>query len=85
VMAKLRARANEEFTWLTQDKGAGAFDPMIVEGIPFIEIVKIAKDLDVDLIAMGMHKTGQPVDEILVGSTASKVLRASPCPVVCVP
>jgi universal stress protein A len=85
IIAKLRVKADEEFGWLAQEKGAAAFDPMIVEGIPFIEIVKIAKDLDVDLIAMGMHKASPRVDEILFGSTAGKVLRASPCPVLCVP
>ncbi len=85
VSAKLRQRATEEFAWLTQDKGAQRFDTMLVEGIPFVEIVKIAKDLDVDMIAMGMHRTSFRVDEILFGGTAEKVLRASHCPVLCVP
>lgn len=85
VLTRLRARAGEEFGWLTQEKGADAFDPMIVEGIPFVEIVKIAKDLDVDLIAMGTHRAGARFDELLFGGTAEKVLRAAPCPVLCVP
>jgi nucleotide-binding universal stress UspA family protein len=85
VIAKLRARASEEFAWLTQEKGGKAFDPMIVEGIPFVEIVKIAKDLEVDMILMGTHQTTARLDELLFGSTAEKVLRACPCPVVCVP
>ncbi len=85
IVAKLRARAGEEFGWLTQDKGADRFDPMIVEGVPFIEIVKIAKDLDADLLLMGSHHTGARLDELLFGSTAEKVLRACPCPVLCVP
>jgi nucleotide-binding universal stress UspA family protein len=85
VIAKLRARATEEFAWLTQEKGADAFDPMIVEGIPFVEIVKVAKDLEVDMILMGTHQTTVRLDELLFGSTAEKVLRACPCPIVCVP
>ena len=85
VIAKLKARASEEFAWLTQEKGADAFDPMIVEGVPFVEIVKIAKDLEVDMILMGTHQTNVRLDELLFGSTAEKVLRACPCPVVCVP
>ena len=85
AIAKLRARANEEFAWLAQENGAEAFDPMIVEGIPFVEIIKIAKDLDVDIIAMGMHRSDSRVNELLLGSTAEKVLRASGCPVLCVP
>ncbi len=85
VIAKLRARANEEFGWLAQEKGGNAFDPMIVEGVPFVEIVKIAKDLEVDMILMGSHRAGVQLDELLFGSTAEKVLRACPCPVLCVP
>jgi nucleotide-binding universal stress UspA family protein len=85
IVAKLRARAGEEFGWLAQDKGARRFDPMIVEGVPFVEIVKIAKDLEADLLLMGSHHSGTRLDELLFGSTAEKVLRACPCPVLCVP
>ncbi|MFI5395075.1 MAG: universal stress protein [Candidatus Binatia bacterium] len=85
VVAKLRTRATEEFAWLVQEKGPEAFDTMTVEGLPFVEIIKIAKDLDVDMIVMGMHKANFRVDEILFGSTAEKVLRTSHCPVLCVP
>jgi nucleotide-binding universal stress UspA family protein len=84
VIARLRQRATEECAWLAQEKGTGAFETMIVEGIPFVEIIKIAKDLEVDLIVMGLHRAKR-VDEILSSSTAEKVLRASHCPVLCVP
>ena len=85
VITKLRARAAEEFGWVVQEKGGSRFDTMVVEGIPFVEIVKVAKDLDVDMIVMGMHRTKFRVDEILFGGTAEKVLRGSHCPVLCVP
>lgn len=85
VVAKLRARAEEEFGWLAQEKGAGAFAPMIVEGNPFVEIVKIANDLEVDLIVMGTRRLAARLEEVLFGNTAEKVLRASACPVLCVP
>ena len=85
IIAKLRARANEEFGWLTQEKGAERFDPMIVEGVPFVEIIKLTKDLDADLLLMGSHRASARLDELLFGSTAEKVLRACPCPVLCVP
>jgi len=85
IIATLRARAGEEFAWLAQEKGADRFVPMIVEGMPFVEIVKIAKDLKADLLLMGSQGTGTRLDELLFGSTAEKVLRACPCPVLCVP
>ena len=85
VVAKLRSRAEEEFNWLVQEKGAEALSPMIVEGVPFVEIVKIANDLEVDMIVMGTHRATSSLEEFLFGSTAEKVLRTSRCPVLCVP
>ena len=85
VVAQLRGRADEEFAWLRQEKGAAAFVPMIVEGTPFVEIVKVARDIEVDMIAMGMHSGVARFDAFLFGSTSEKVLRTSRCPVLCVP
>jgi nucleotide-binding universal stress UspA family protein len=93
VVAKLRTRAGEEFAWLTQEKGAERFDSMVVEGVPMVEVVKIAKDLEADLLLLGSPRAGADagasagarIDELLFGSTAEKVLRACPCPVLCVP
>ena len=85
AVAKLRARAEEEFGWLVQERGADAVSPMIVEGVPFVEIVKIANDLEVDMIVMGAHRASSSLEEFLFGSTAEKVLRTSRCPVLCVP
>lgn len=85
ALARLRARGDEAFGWLLEEKGAEAFAPMIVEGIPFAEIVKVANDLDVDLIAMGRHRHTPRVEQLLFGSTAEKVMRTSSRPVLCVP
>lgn len=53
------------------------------EGEPFIEIIQRAKKDSVDLIVMGTHgRTG--LDHVLFGSTAEKVVRKSPCPVLTV-
>ena len=85
LIAHLRARADEEFSWLAEEKGAAAFSPMLVEGVPFVEIVNIANDLEVDIIVMGMHRTTSRLNQLLFGSTAEHVLRTSRCPVLCVP
>ena len=53
------------------------------EGEPFVEIIRRAKKDSVDLIVMGTHgRTG--LDHVLFGSTAEKVVRKSPCPVLTV-
>ena len=53
------------------------------EGEPFVEIIRRAKKDSVGLIVMGTHgRTG--LDHVLFGSTAEKVVRKSPCPVLTV-
>lgn len=52
-------------------------------GKAFLEIIGVAKEEAVDLIIMATHgHTG--VEHILFGSTAEKVVRKAPCPVLTV-
>ena len=56
---------------------------LITRGVPFVEIIRTAKEKNVDLIVIGTHgRTG--IDHMLFGSTAEKVVRKSPCPVLTV-
>jgi len=56
---------------------------IIVRGTPFIEIIKAAKKYDIDLIVIATHgRTG--LAHTFLGSTAEKVVRKAPCPVLCV-
>jgi len=58
-----------------------SIDTLVVKGAPFVEIIKAAKDNQVDLIVMGTHgKTA--LDYILIGSVAERVIQRSPCPVL---
>jgi nucleotide-binding universal stress UspA family protein len=52
-------------------------------GGPYVEIVRYAKDFDIDLIVMGTHGRGF-VAHMLMGSVAEKVVRRAPCPVLTV-
>lgn len=54
---------------------------IIKTGKPFVEIVETAKEENVDLIIIATHgRSG--VEHILFGSTAEKVVRKAPCPVL---
>ena len=53
------------------------------EGAPFYEIIRYAKERDIDLIVMGTHgHTG--LTHMLLGSVTEKVVRKAPCPVLTV-
>ena len=53
----------------------------VVPGIPYEEIIKKGEEVNADLIIMGTHgRTG--FDHVLFGSTAEKVVRKSPIPVM---
>jgi len=60
-----------------------AVSTFVVPGIPYDEIIKKAVEISADLIVMGTHgRTG--LDHVLFGSTAEKVVRKSPVPVMTV-
>ena len=64
-------------------KGCSKFESLIVHGTPFLEILRTAKEKNVELIVVGTHgRTG--LDHVLFGSTAEKVVRRAPCPVLSV-
>jgi universal stress protein A len=52
-------------------------------GTPFVEIVRYARDREIDLIVIGTHGRGA-IAHMLMGSTAERVVRKSPCPVLTV-
>lgn len=56
---------------------------VVKNGKPFVEIVRYAREENADLIVMATHGRGA-VSHILVGSTAEKVVRKAPCPVLTV-
>lgn len=70
----------EKFT-RTHIRDYDNFETFIVPGIPYDEIIKKATEESADLIVMGTHgRTG--LDHVLFGSTAEKVVRKSPAPVM---
>jgi nucleotide-binding universal stress UspA family protein len=53
------------------------------EGTPFYEIIRFAKEADIDLIVMGTHGHSG-LAHVLLGSVTEKVVRKAPCPVLTV-
>jgi nucleotide-binding universal stress UspA family protein len=65
------------------------FDPsidvetLVALGTPHVEIVRLAAEREADLIVMATHGRGF-ISHAILGSTAERVLRRSPCPVLIV-
>jgi len=85
IVGRMHARADEELAALVSERKLERTEGMVVEGIPFVEIVKIAKDLDMDLIVVGVHGGDAKLEALLFGGTAERVLRTADRPVLCVP
>jgi Universal stress protein UspA and related nucleotide-binding proteins len=87
LRGRLREQAEGSFVNILEDidhQGVN-IEKMTVVGLPFLEILKIARDLDLPMIVMGVKGSSTPTAEVLFGSTAERVLRGSRVPVLCVP
>ncbi|BBO19128.1 universal stress protein family, Usp [Candidatus Brocadia pituitae] len=79
TLAKLRERL---LRCVTEDtRGKIAVEALIIQGVPFAEIIKVSKEYKIDLIVIGTHgRTG--ISHAIMGSVAEKVVRKAPCPVL---
>jgi len=73
-LAKLAAEARE--------KGVEV-EEQVVQGKPSAEIIRVARESEVDMIVLGTHGKGM-LDQALFGSTTERVVRRAPCPVLTV-
>ena len=87
IRTRLRERAEAGFASMLEgiETAAVNIERMVVVGAPFVEILKIARDLDLPMIVMGVRGRSTPPEELLFGSTAEKVLRGARVPVLVVP
>ena len=85
VENELRVKGEQELQELITNeiKGVVLSEALVKVGLPFVEVVSFAKDEGIELIIVATHgHTG--VEHILFGSTAEKIVRKAPCPVLVV-
>lgn len=85
ALTRLRSHVQERMAHLSRSGGPAA-QTHIVEGRPYQEIVRLAANIEADLIVLGtaVHGSLFGSNQVL-GSEIERVIRNSPCPVLCVP
>ncbi len=61
----------------------GSLTRELCEGVPFVEIIRYAKEKEIDMIVMGTHGYSG-LQHLIMGSVAENVVRKAPCPVLTV-
>jgi nucleotide-binding universal stress UspA family protein len=86
---ELRRKAEKDMAAFLQQWNPSGMevDTLVAVGTPFQEIAILARDLVVDLVVVGGYgrKGRGKIEEMFFGSTAEKVVRLLPCPVLCIP
>ena len=77
------ARTRLEQTLTPEERAAHRAEIVTVLGHPVVEILKYAEEHPIDLIVIGTHGRG-PLGHMVMGSTAERVVRKAPCPVLTV-
>ncbi len=85
ILKSLDEEAQKEIkrVYLEELRGYDRIEYGVLRGIPYEEIVRFAKDNDIDLIVMASHGR-RGLDRLFFGSTAEKVVKYAPCPVLVV-
>ncbi len=85
IIQAMEGVATESFEQFLADRNVEDIDieTQIVEGTPFVEIARVAMELAIDMIVIGTHGRTSLMHS-LFGSTAERVVRQAPCPVLSV-
>lgn len=83
IRSEIESGAKKIMTEVKEEKlkDISGAETMIIFGVPSDEIVRFAKDKEIDLIVIGSQgKKG--IEKMVFGSTAEKVVRKATCPVL---
>jgi len=85
LMVDIEKRARESLDEIlpVELRGKLPAEYIIRKGVPFVEILRCAEEIEADMIVLGTHgRTG--LKHALFGSVAEKVVRKATCPVLSV-
>ncbi len=77
------AQKEVESCCVEETRGLSNVEKVVLTGVPYEEIIRFAAKEKIDLIVMGTYgRVG--LDRFIFGSTAERVVRRAPCPVMTV-
>lgn len=82
---RLRQQVNEQLASLPDEvlNFTGSVTRNLCNGVPFVEIIRYAKENAIDMIVMGTHGYSG-LKHLIIGSVAENVVRKASCPVLTV-
>lgn len=78
----IAARDRIRGLYVSQMEGFKNFEIEVWEGVPYVEIVKLARERSADLIVMAHHSHELNPEKARIGSTMEQVILRAGCPVV---
>jgi nucleotide-binding universal stress UspA family protein len=85
ALSRMRAEVNERMQTFAGE-GHGGVLTHVAEGRPYAEVVRLAAQIDADLIVIGTSVHASLFGgAAALGSEIERVVRNAPCPVLCVP
>jgi len=84
--AQVRAGTQERLSRIValNSDGSVPVTTMLVDGVPYEVINRVAEDMKADLIVLNLHSKGR-LERALLGSTAERVIRTATIPVLSLP
>lgn len=79
-----KAKEKIEKRYVSQMEGFDNYEIEVLEGIPYVEIVKYSRKVNGDLIIMAHHTREVDPEKALLGSTVEQVVLRASCPVASV-
>lgn len=80
----METRRRMRAKYLPQMEGFEKYEMEVWEGVPFVEIVKYARESQSDLLVMAHHTHEADPEQAMLGSTMEQVILRANCPVVSV-
>ncbi|HCY83657.1 MAG TPA: universal stress protein [Desulfobacteraceae bacterium] len=78
------AKEKIESIYVSQMEDFDNYDIVVWEGVPYVELLKFAREISADLVVMAHHTKEVDIEDAVMGSTIEQVVLRSACPVASV-